>query len=232
MACFLLVTFLPERPLLSVPLFRSCIARLTFFPAVLPYFAIALSPSIQLAKPLLRCLQPLPPVLRKFSSRTIDIETDHRHRRAKRIGLFPPTSIRGPLQRTRDAAGIRTREHSRIQIQGVAGLCYVGRPTLSSRHESARRRQKVCTTGMWTIASEFGQRSRVVTIVTAIRFTLRRDTVTRRMGAFFVFLHWFSPFIRDARLEPQTTAIFGPFGSMMFAKTDLGESDVEKNESS
>src|SRR5690349_2695422 len=39
-ACFLLVTFLPERPLFSFPFFRSCIARLTFFCAVLPYFAI------------------------------------------------------------------------------------------------------------------------------------------------------------------------------------------------
>src|SRR5437763_11471643 len=37
MACLRLVTFLPERPLLSVPRFRSCIARLTFFDAFLLY---------------------------------------------------------------------------------------------------------------------------------------------------------------------------------------------------
>src|ERR1043165_9219644 len=43
-ACFLLVTFFPERPLLSFPFFRSCIARLTFFCAVLPYFAIVVPP--------------------------------------------------------------------------------------------------------------------------------------------------------------------------------------------
>src|ERR1041385_9325514 len=43
-ACFLLVTFFPERPLLSFPFFRSCIARLTFFCAVLPYLAIIAPP--------------------------------------------------------------------------------------------------------------------------------------------------------------------------------------------
>src|SRR6266516_3214807 len=37
MACFRLVTFLPERPLFSVPRFRSCIARSTFFEAFLLY---------------------------------------------------------------------------------------------------------------------------------------------------------------------------------------------------
>ena len=36
-ACFRLFTFLPELPLLSVPLFRSCIARSTFFEAFLLY---------------------------------------------------------------------------------------------------------------------------------------------------------------------------------------------------
>jgi hypothetical protein len=43
-ACFLLLTFLPERPLFSVPFFRSLIAFFTFAPAFLPYFAIAVSP--------------------------------------------------------------------------------------------------------------------------------------------------------------------------------------------
>ena len=42
-ACFLLFTVLPERPLFSVPRLRSCMARFTFAPALLPYFAIALS---------------------------------------------------------------------------------------------------------------------------------------------------------------------------------------------
>src|SRR5437868_3494501 len=39
-ACFLLVTFLPERPLFSMPCFRSCIAFSTFLPAFFPYLAI------------------------------------------------------------------------------------------------------------------------------------------------------------------------------------------------
>ena len=37
-ACFRLVTFLPERPLRNVPRLRLCIARFTFFCAARPYF--------------------------------------------------------------------------------------------------------------------------------------------------------------------------------------------------
>src|SRR5207237_1888297 len=44
-ACLRLLTFLPERPLLSVPRLRSFIAILTFRPAFLPYFAMTASPS-------------------------------------------------------------------------------------------------------------------------------------------------------------------------------------------
>src|SRR6266446_2920036 len=44
-ACFLLVTFLPDLPLFSVPSLRSCIAFLTFFCAFLPYLAIVSSSS-------------------------------------------------------------------------------------------------------------------------------------------------------------------------------------------
>src|SRR5262245_7649576 len=40
MACFRLVTFFPERPLLNVPLLRSPIAFLTFCCAFLPYLAM------------------------------------------------------------------------------------------------------------------------------------------------------------------------------------------------
>lgn len=39
-ACFLLFTFLPLLPLLSLPLLYLCIASLTVFWAFLPYFAI------------------------------------------------------------------------------------------------------------------------------------------------------------------------------------------------
>ena len=39
-ACFRLVTFLPDRPLFKVPFFRSCIAFLTFADALAPYLAI------------------------------------------------------------------------------------------------------------------------------------------------------------------------------------------------
>ena len=40
MACLRLFTFLPDRPLFSVPRLRSCIARFTLLCAFLPYFAM------------------------------------------------------------------------------------------------------------------------------------------------------------------------------------------------
>jgi hypothetical protein len=46
MACFLLLTFFPDRPLLSVPRFRSLIAFFTFAPAFFPYFAIVEPPVV------------------------------------------------------------------------------------------------------------------------------------------------------------------------------------------
>jgi hypothetical protein len=39
-ACFLLLTFLPERPLFSCPCLNSCIDRLTLRCDVLPYLAM------------------------------------------------------------------------------------------------------------------------------------------------------------------------------------------------
>src|SRR5882757_2895537 len=42
MACLRLLTLRPERPLRSVPLLRSCIARETFFAALRPYFLAAM----------------------------------------------------------------------------------------------------------------------------------------------------------------------------------------------
>jgi hypothetical protein len=40
-ACLRLFTFLPERPLRSLPCLRSCIARFTLRCAVFPYLAMA-----------------------------------------------------------------------------------------------------------------------------------------------------------------------------------------------
>jgi hypothetical protein len=44
MACLRLLTFLPERPLFSVPRLRSCMARFTLRCAFFPYF-LAIAPS-------------------------------------------------------------------------------------------------------------------------------------------------------------------------------------------
>jgi hypothetical protein len=45
-ACFRLLTFAPELPLLRVPFFRSCIARLTVLEAALLYFRAMNSPRL------------------------------------------------------------------------------------------------------------------------------------------------------------------------------------------
>src|SRR3954451_2323294 len=45
-ACFLLVPFLPERPLFTSPRYISCMARSTLSPAFLPYLAINPSPPL------------------------------------------------------------------------------------------------------------------------------------------------------------------------------------------
>jgi hypothetical protein len=51
-ACFLLLTFRPDLPLLSVPAFRFFMARSTFFDAPLEYFRffafLAIAPILQL----------------------------------------------------------------------------------------------------------------------------------------------------------------------------------------
>jgi hypothetical protein len=42
-ACFLLLTLRPDRPLRNVPFLRSCMARLTLLPAFFPYRAMTFS---------------------------------------------------------------------------------------------------------------------------------------------------------------------------------------------
>jgi hypothetical protein len=49
-ACFLLLTFLPERPLFSVPRLRSCIARLTLLWAFRPYLRRLLDRLVAMVK--------------------------------------------------------------------------------------------------------------------------------------------------------------------------------------
>ena len=58
-ACLRLLTFFPERPLLSVPALRSCIAFSTFDCAFSPYFAMSSSRSMdQPVRPGLPGVQP------------------------------------------------------------------------------------------------------------------------------------------------------------------------------
>jgi hypothetical protein len=59
-ACLRLLTFLPERPLFNVPLFRSRMAFPTFSDAFLPYRAMVVPPYFCRQHGRGKCLQPLP----------------------------------------------------------------------------------------------------------------------------------------------------------------------------
>src|SRR2546421_11942126 len=92
-ACFLLVTFLPDLPLFKVPSLRSCIAFLTFFCAFLPYLAIIVSPFSVLI-----CVT-LGKRLSVYGSRTIPAHDDFQNKKSKaqagcRTNLLPAEKAR------------------------------------------------------------------------------------------------------------------------------------------
>jgi hypothetical protein len=66
---------------------------------------------------------------RQLPPRTIDVEGEHRHCRAERVRLAPPTALSRELQRSGDLARVLPREHAGLQVQGPAGLGYPLRPS-------------------------------------------------------------------------------------------------------
>lgn len=86
----------------------------------------------------LRRLQPPALACRQRRTRSIDVEREHRHRRAERVRLAPSAPLRRALERPRDAAGIFPREHARIEIQRIARFCHMLGPA-SARHRFAFR---------------------------------------------------------------------------------------------
>lgn len=67
------------------------------------------------------------PLGAQVGPRPIDIEVEHRHRRAERVGLASLTALSGALERKCNGPGGPT-EHVPLEIQGVAALGYLPRP--------------------------------------------------------------------------------------------------------
>jgi hypothetical protein len=67
---------------------------------------------------------------REIGARAVDVEAQHRKRRAVRIRLLSAARLRRPLQRCRDPSGIRPRENPGLQIKRIASPRDFGRPQL------------------------------------------------------------------------------------------------------
>ena len=66
--------------------------------------------------------------LREIGARAIDVETQHRKRRAIRIRLFSTARLGRPLQGRRDLFWIPPRENAGLQIESIASPRDFGRP--------------------------------------------------------------------------------------------------------
>ena len=66
--------------------------------------------------------------LREIGARAIDVETQHRKRRAIRIRLFSTAGFGRPLQGRGDPFWIRPRENARLQIESITSPSDFGRP--------------------------------------------------------------------------------------------------------
>jgi hypothetical protein len=62
-------------------------------------------------------------------ARTVDVEHEHRECRPIRLGLAPRAPQRRPLERSGDFGGA-AGEHARVEIERVAGVRHVLRPSL------------------------------------------------------------------------------------------------------
>ena len=74
-----------------------------------------------------RLEHPFPTVAQSLTG-TIDVEGEHRHRRAKRVALATSAAVGRSLQGSRDRARAPLAEDTLLEIQGVAGLGHVLRP--------------------------------------------------------------------------------------------------------
>src|SRR5204863_10135913 len=75
-----------------------------------------------------RLFERLAPSLRELFAGAVDVERQHRHRRAIRLALPSMAPLRRPFERARDGARIGAGEHSAIEIERVARLRDMLRP--------------------------------------------------------------------------------------------------------
>src|SRR5579863_9378551 len=62
------------------------------------------------------------PLWREVLARPIDVEAQHRHGRAERLGLAPPAGLGGPLERQGDRPRTLPGENAGLQIERVTFL--------------------------------------------------------------------------------------------------------------
>src|ERR1051326_5751204 len=84
--------------------------------------------SVQRPQLVLRRLQPLPAQLGQVLTSAIDVEGQHRHRRAIGVALAAVAVLRRTLQRTGDALGILAREDVGLAVERIALGGHVVRP--------------------------------------------------------------------------------------------------------
>jgi predicted outer membrane protein len=77
----------------------------------------------------LGALEDVTALRRETPSGAVDVKIEHRHRRAERLGLAPPTLERRSFQGCGDGAGRTPREHARLEIERIARLHDLGGPT-------------------------------------------------------------------------------------------------------
>src|SRR5215469_12995508 len=95
---------------------------------------------IQLAQLPFGPLQNPQPLARKVLSRAIDIEVEHRHRGLEGPSLALRAAFGRALQRRGDPGRAGLGKDSRIEIERMAVLCDILRPTLGRGHGLTTRR--------------------------------------------------------------------------------------------
>src|SRR6185312_7229914 len=77
---------------------------------------------------LLRPIENAAPLRAEIPARPVDVEVQHRHGGAERLGLAPATRLRGALERKRNLPRTPLREDAGLQVERVALLHDTVRP--------------------------------------------------------------------------------------------------------
>src|SRR6267143_2134125 len=85
-------------------------------------------PSVEFPELPFRALEHLALRARKALAAAIDVEVQHRHRRAERRALAAPAALGRALERTRDGARAAPREDAALEVERIARTHDARRP--------------------------------------------------------------------------------------------------------